>query len=188
MCGTDEGERGKGTSACCSIVARNASVHHLLTTLGTELSLLNFEELVAGLLWGDAVDDESALNIVQDSEVLARLLNGDDVHEPGWVGWFRSHLAVDLDEALSSDCNNLTASQGVLETVSQENHQWQRLSQLVWAWRWAWGVGTRQLVQHPRGWGCEPLHVLPWTTNLRGWDREREFRVSNDGKDCENCP
>lgn len=40
-----------------------------------ECDLANFEELVGGFLRGDAVDGESALNIVKETEVLARLLD-----------------------------------------------------------------------------------------------------------------
>jgi hypothetical protein len=50
-------------------------------TLGTELHLLDLEELVGSLLGGDAVDGESTLDVVEETEVLARLLNGDDVWE-----------------------------------------------------------------------------------------------------------
>ena len=48
-------------------------------TLGTELHLLDLEELVGGLLGGDAVDGEATLDVVKKAEVLAGLLNRDDV-------------------------------------------------------------------------------------------------------------
>lgn len=44
-------------------------------TLGTKLNLLNLEELVGGLLGGDSVDGESALDVVEETEVLAGLLD-----------------------------------------------------------------------------------------------------------------
>lgn len=47
--------------------------------LGTELVLSDLEELEGGLLGGDSVDGESALDVVEQSEVLARLLDRDDV-------------------------------------------------------------------------------------------------------------
>jgi hypothetical protein len=50
-------------------------------TLGAELVSLDFEELEGGLLWGDAVDGESTLDVVEQTEVLARSLEGDDVWE-----------------------------------------------------------------------------------------------------------
>ena len=48
-------------------------------TLGAEAGLLDLEELVGGLLGGDAVDGEAALDVVEETEVLARLLDRDDI-------------------------------------------------------------------------------------------------------------
>lgn len=86
-----------------------------------ELHLLNLEELVGGLLGGDAVDDETALDVVEDAEVLAGLLDRDDVLETGGVGGVGADLAVDLDETLGSDGVNLTAGKGVLQSVAEED-------------------------------------------------------------------
>lgn len=47
--------------------------------LGAELHLLDLEELVGSLLGGDAVDGEAALDVVKEAEVLAGLLDRDDV-------------------------------------------------------------------------------------------------------------
>ena len=92
-------------------------------TTGTELNLLNLEELVGGLLGGDAVDDESALDIVEDTEVLARLLDRDNVLETGGVGGVGSDLVVNLDQTLGGDRVDLTAVEGVLQPVSEEDLQ-----------------------------------------------------------------
>lgn len=48
-------------------------------TLGAELVTADLEELERSLLGGDAVDGEAALDVVKETEVLARALNGDDV-------------------------------------------------------------------------------------------------------------
>lgn len=48
-------------------------------TLSTESNFANFEELVGGFLGGDAVDSETTLDIVKETEVLAGLFNGDGV-------------------------------------------------------------------------------------------------------------
>jgi hypothetical protein len=47
--------------------------------LGAELDLLDLEELVRRLLLRDAVDGEAALDVVEETEVLARLLDRDYV-------------------------------------------------------------------------------------------------------------
>lgn len=86
-----------------------------------ELHLLHLEQLVGGLLGGDAVNDESALDVVQDTEVLARLLDRDDILETGGVSGVGANLAVDLDETLGGDGVDLTAGEGVLQAVAEED-------------------------------------------------------------------
>ena len=48
-------------------------------TLRAKTSLADLEQLVGSLLRSDAVDREATLDVVQETEVLAGLLNGDDV-------------------------------------------------------------------------------------------------------------
>lgn len=81
-----------------------------------ELHTLNLAQLVLGLLSLDTVDGETALGVVDEAEVLASLLDTDDVHETGRVGGIGADLAVDLDEALHHDRLGLTAVESVLQT------------------------------------------------------------------------
>ena len=48
-------------------------------TLRTNCGLANLQKLVGGLFRSDAVDSEATLDVVQQTEVLARLLNGDNI-------------------------------------------------------------------------------------------------------------
>lgn len=82
-----------------------------------ELNTLNLAELVLGLLSLDTVDGETALGVVDETEVLAGLLDGDDVHEAGGVGGVGADLAVDLDETLHQDGLDLATVEGVLQTI-----------------------------------------------------------------------
>ena len=82
-----------------------------------ELNTLDLAELVLSLLGLDAVNGETALGVVDETEVLAGLLDGDDVHETSRVGGVGADLAVDLDETLHHDGLDLTTVQGVLETI-----------------------------------------------------------------------
>lgn len=72
-------------------------------TLGTESDLADFEELVGGFLSCDAVDGETAFDIVKETEVLAGLFDRDGVHEAGREGGVRAHFAIDLDQSLLDD-------------------------------------------------------------------------------------
>lgn len=82
-----------------------------------ELNTLDLAQLELGLLSLDTVDGEAALGVVDETEVLAGLLERDDVHEASGVGGVGADLAVNLDQALHHDGLDLTTVQGVLETM-----------------------------------------------------------------------
>ena len=67
------------------------------------------------------MDSESALDVVEQTEVLAGLLERDDVLETAGVGVVGADLAVDLDKTLSDNEGDLTAGQSVLELVAEED-------------------------------------------------------------------
>jgi hypothetical protein len=69
----------------------------------TKLHALDLAELVLGLVGRDPVDGEAALRVVDEAEVLVRLLDRNDVHEPCGVSHVGANLVVDLDEALHHD-------------------------------------------------------------------------------------
>lgn len=116
-------------------------------TATAQLDALDLAELVLGLLSLDAVDREAALGVVDEAEVLARLLDSDDVHEARRVGRVGADLAVDLDEALHQDGLGLAVVQGVLEAIAHEDNQGQTVASLVGTGRGFRSVGTGQLVQ-----------------------------------------
>ena len=148
-------------------------------TLGAELVSSDLEELERSLLGGDSVDGESSLDVVEESEVLAGSLNRDDVwdisamhthrkqrrrtHEASRVGLVGSDLSVDLDESLLNDRGDLSSSESVLQSVSEEDGEGERLSQLVRTGRrsgslsvsslrpsnYSTHVGAAQFVEHP---------------------------------------
>lgn len=129
-------------------------------TATAQLNALDLAELVLGLLGLDAVDREAALGIVDEAEVLARLLDGDDIHEAGGVGRVRADLAVDLDQTLHQDGLGLAVVQGVLEAVADEDDQGQAVASLVGTGRGLGSVGTGQLVQEPVLGSAKALLVL----------------------------
>lgn len=84
-----------------------------------KLNALDLAELELSLLGLDAVDGEAALGVVDETEVLASLLEGDDVHEASGEGGVGADLAVNLNQTLHHDGLDLTTVQGVLETVKR---------------------------------------------------------------------
>jgi hypothetical protein len=79
-------------------------------SLLSELDTLDLAKLVGGLGVGDAVDGETSLGVVDETEVLSGLLDRDDVHESGGVGRVGADLSVDLDQALHDDGLDLTVA------------------------------------------------------------------------------
>jgi len=118
-------------------------------TLAANSYPADLEELVGGLLGGDAVDGEAALHIIEKSEMLAGFLNGDDIHVPSGVGLISANLVIDFDEALLDDSGNFTTSQGVLQPVSEEDGEGERFAELVGAGRGAGSICSAKFVQHP---------------------------------------
>jgi hypothetical protein len=96
-----------------------------------KLHTLDFAELVCGLLSSYPVDGVATLGIVDEAEVLASLLECDNVHEAGGVGRIGADLAVNLDETLHEDGLDLARVEGVLQAISEEDHQRQRVAKLV---------------------------------------------------------
>ena len=84
-----------------------------------QLHPLDLAELVLSLLASDAVDSETALGVVDEAEVLAGLLDGDNIHETSRVGGVGADLAIDLDEALHDNGLHLATVEGVLQTAKR---------------------------------------------------------------------
>jgi hypothetical protein len=146
---------GVGVSDGSSVVGNDVG-----DALRAELDLSDLAELVGSLLLGDSVDGESTLDVVKDSEVLSRLLDGNNVHEPERVSVVgsdlskresverdersqqlasrqgnergkKAYLAVNLDESLLEDSSDFPTGQSELQSVSEEDGQRKALSELV---------------------------------------------------------
>jgi hypothetical protein len=111
-----------------------------------KLDALDLAKLVLCLLSGDAVDGETALGVVDQAEVLASLLDGDDVHETGGEGAVGADLAVDLDQALLDDGLDLVTVKRILEAVAEEDDQGQRVAGLVGTSGGLGSVGTWEVL------------------------------------------
>ena len=125
-----------------------------------KLHSLNLAQLVFSLFRLDSVDGVAALGVVYEAEVLAGLVDGDDVHEAGRVGHVGSDLAVDLDEALHEDGLGLAVVQCILEAVSHKDDEGEGIAGLVWTGRGLGSVDTGELVEEPVRGGAEALLVL----------------------------
>lgn len=64
-------------------------------------------------------------------------------HEANRVGYICSDLAINLNKALHADFLHLIPCQGILETVSEDDGDWEALSQLVGACGWSGSLGSK---------------------------------------------
>jgi len=90
-------------------------------------------ELELPFLSIDLVSLESTFHVVEDSEELASLLNGHDVHDAEGESGISSNLAVDLDEAflVFNNLQCLLTGESVSQSISKEHGKWDALSSLV---------------------------------------------------------
>lgn len=109
---------GVGETESAAVVSDN--VGDLVLAKGLSLDLAQLEGSFFGL---NAVGLETALNIVEDAEVLTSLGNGDDVLETKRVAGITADLVVDLDVGILvfADLDDFVAGKSVLQTVAEKD-------------------------------------------------------------------
>jgi len=122
-------------------------------------------EFVGSFFGGDSVDDESTFGVVNQSKVLVGLLNGNNIHETGWVFHISSDFTVNLDHSSLHDFLALVTGKSVVESVSEEDGQWHAFSELVWSGVWSEAENAASFWEHPVVWCREGLEMLLWSTS-----------------------
>jgi len=117
--------------------------------LGSSFDFTNAAQFVFGLLVGDPVNGVASLDVIDETEVLSGFVNLDDIHETSGESGVSSDFTVNLDESLPHNSGDLFSSQGVLQTISQENRDGHGLAQTVRSGAGTNGVYTSKFVQHP---------------------------------------
>lgn len=115
-----------GVADCAAVVGddvRNA--------LCADSDAEDLAELVGRLLRGDAVDCKTTLDVVQESEVFARLLDRDHVHEARGVRLISTNPVIDFDEALLDNGSHLATRKRVLQTVPQKDREGEGFAELM---------------------------------------------------------
>eukprot|EP01022_Parablepharisma_sp_SALTPOND_P022654 TRINITY_DN461_c0_g1_i3.p4 TRINITY_DN461_c0_g1~~TRINITY_DN461_c0_g1_i3.p4 ORF type:complete len:121 (+),score=17.35 TRINITY_DN461_c0_g1_i3:596-958(+) len=90
-------------------------------------------ELESGFRSVDFVEDEAAFHVIEESVMVATLLNSDNVVVAYWEVWVTAGLVVNLYVAglVLDDHDNLAVVEGVSEAISQEYHEGHTLTELV---------------------------------------------------------
>ena len=101
-------------------------------------------ELEACLLGIDAVGLETTLDVVEDTEVLAGFVDGNNILESKRESVVSSNSVVNLDIAtlVPADFEGLLAGEGILQSVAEENCERNALTELMGSCRWTGSVTT----------------------------------------------
>lgn len=87
-------------------------------------------------------------------------------HETSRIVGINANLSVHLNQALHDDFSNLTISQGILQSITQENNQRERFPEFVRTGGRPGGIHTPQFVQHPCFRCIEAFKMLLWASSL----------------------
>jgi len=119
--------------------------------VGSDSLLSDLDELVFSFFLADVSEDESSLNVVEDSVQFTSLLDGDDVHETSGESGILSHLAIDGDVAflVVDNHHDFSTSQSVLKTVLEDDGERKGFSVFVGALGGLSGEDTTEFVKHP---------------------------------------
>jgi len=131
--------------------------HNVWHSLLTDSVSLDTAKLVLGFLRGHTVDDEASLGIVKKAEVFIGSIQSDNIHETSGEAHVGADTMIDLHKAVHADFLNITTRKSILEAITENQHQGQAFTLLVWSWRWADGPFTSHFTQHPVMRGSERL-------------------------------
>jgi len=109
----------------------------------------NLAKLVLGLGGGNAVKEETALHVVEKAEALVGLLDGDDIHEACRVGVVSAGNTINLHGLLGKNHLSLTAREGVLQPIAENENKGNTVARLVGTSRGLRGPLTTHLRKHP---------------------------------------
>lgn len=132
--------------------------HDTRNLLGCDELLSDLEKLELGLLGEHGNKLETSFNIVKNSEsvyrrllvkALARVSEGNDVHESGREARIGSNRSVDLNEFVHADHRDLSAVQRILQSVTQDQNDGETLSQFVRSRARTRSPRSSHFVEHP---------------------------------------
>ena len=132
------------------------------------------------------MDCKPPFGIIDETEVLAGLLDRDDIHEAGRVCGVGADLPVYFDKALHDDGLGFAGVKSILQSrksqrnlpcqegdfghspVTDKDNEWHTVSELVRTWGWAGRISTGQFIQKPmRGRAETLLMLLPTVISAR---------------------
>jgi hypothetical protein len=121
---------------------------------------LNAAKLVLRLVLLDAVEHKASLGIVEETEEIPTLLEGDNIHKTGGVVMISANLSVNLDTTLHADLLAFLSGQSVLETLSEDDGNRETLTLLMGSLAGLWGPHTTHFAEIPVAGRIEALEMF----------------------------
>ena len=103
--------------------------------VGTEGSGLHSAELEGSFLWVDFGWEVSSLGVIENSEKVTTLFDGDDIHKSTGEPVVPSDFVVNLDKTflILADFLHFGGVEGELQSVNEQIGEGNAFSQLVWS-------------------------------------------------------
>lgn len=124
------------------------------------------------------MDCEASFGVIDEAEVFACLLDGDNIHETGRICGVGADLTIYFDKALHDNSLGFAGVESVLQPgtsrlelphldmsysdspITDKDNKWHAVSELVRTWGRARRIGTGQFVQKPMRGRAETLLML----------------------------
>mmetsp|Transcript_10517 Transcript_10517/g.9060 ORF Transcript_10517/g.9060 Transcript_10517/m.9060 type:complete len:279 (+) Transcript_10517:481-1317(+) len=134
--------------------------------IGADFSSDDLAKLELSFIRLDGSEDESTLDVVQDSEVFTSLSDGDNIHETSGEFGVSSDLSVNEDVGflVSQDVLSISGVQSILKTLLEDDRQRNAVSQFVGTLGGSGSENTTELVKHPSFGGSDSLQMLLGTS------------------------
>lgn len=87
-------------------------------------------------------------------------------HKTSRIVGISANLSINFNQALHYNLSNLAISQGILQSITEEDNQRERFPEFVWTGGWSGGIYTPKFIQHPCFRRIETLEMLLWTSSL----------------------
>lgn len=126
----------------------------------------DLDQLELGFFWGDGLGVESSLDVIEDSESVVRLIDGNDVHDSQWVSVVSSDLSVNLDlrSLVVQDGLDFSVVEGILQFLLDQQGEGDALSSLVGSLGRSDAVKTSDLSKHVTLGSSDFFLVLLWSS------------------------
>lgn len=126
----------------------------------------DLDQLEFRFLWGNSLGVESSLDVIENSESIVGLLDGDDVHNSQWVTVISSNLSVNLNlrSLIVQDGLDFSIVEGILQFLLDQQGEGDTFSSLVWSLGWSNAVETSDLSKHITLGSSDFFLVLLWSS------------------------